>query len=341
MDKKLIVAFLYNVRHVYPDPNDSRTQLETDFDDPETIEELTHCLQKAGFNVIPIEANENAYFELKKHKSEIDIAFNYSEGIYGKDRYCHLPAILEILQIPYTGSSPLTQALVLNKGKTKEILIANKIPTADFQVFENPAQPLKEGLKFPLIVKPVSQGSSAGITNKSIVNNLEELKEQVKTITQTFSAPALVETFLPGRDFSVPMMGNPPKIYPVIESNHTTLPKGYQPIDSLEVKWYLEEEGGSDHLVCPPKIDVELKNKIEDICKKTWNALNILDWCRIDVRCDDENNPHVLDINSPCGMIPPAISMTSYFAFSARTIGISFEELLKTLIGTALKRYSK
>lgn len=341
MGNKISVAFLYNVRHLYPDPNDLQTQLETDFDDPPTIEELTKSLQRAGFNVIPIEANENAYFELYKRKSEIDIAFNYSEGIYGKNRYAHLPAILEMLQIPYTGSSPLTQALVSNKGKAKEVLIANNIPTAAFQVFHRVDENLKEDLHFPLIVKPLSRGSSAGITNKSVVNNQDELKKQAGGIINTFSCPALVETFLTGRDFSVPMMGNPPRIFPIIEANHATLPKGYQPIDSLEVKWYLEEEGGSNHLICPPELDDELKSKIEDICRRTWRALDILDWCRIDIRCDNKNNPHVLEVNSPCGMIPPKVSTSSYFSFSARTIGISFEDLLKTLIETSLKRYSK
>lgn len=340
-NKKITVAFLYNVRHVYPDPNDARTQLEADFDDPQTIEELIKSLKSAGFGVIPIEANENAYFELNKHKTEIDIAFNYSEGIYGKDREAQLPAILEMLQIPYTGSPPLTQAIVLNKAKTKDILKAHNIPTAPFQVFIKADAQLDQNLSFPLIVKPLSQGSSAGITNKSVVHDTSELNTQVKWVLETFSSPALVETFLTGRDFSVPMLGNPPKIFPAIESNHASLPKGYQPIDSLEVKWYLEEQGGSDHLICPPILSPELKEKIDKICLQTWEALGILDWCRIDLRCDDKENPYIIEVNSPCGMIPPAVSMTSYFSLSARTIGINFEELLKMLIETALKRYSK
>lgn len=340
-DKNTTVAFLYNVRHVYPDPNDPRSQLEADFDDPKTIEELTKSLQTAGYKVIPIEADENAYLELQKHKTEIDIAFNYSEGIYGKDREAQLPAILEMLQIPYTGSSPLTQAVVLNKAKTKDILRAHNVPTATFQVFRSTNTQLDKNLSFPLIVKPLSQGSSAGITNKSVVHDNIELNIQVKWILETFSSPALVETFLTGRDFSVPMLGNPPKIFPAIESNHASLPKGYQPIDSLEVKWYLEEQGGSDHLICPPKLSPELKEKIDHLCLQTWEALDILDWCRIDLRCDDKENPYIIEVNSPCGMIPPAVSMASYFSLSARTIGINFEELLKMLIDEALKRYSK
>lgn len=337
---KITVAFLYNVRHIYPDPNDPRSQLETDFDDPPTIKGIVKSLQKSGFKVIPIEADENAYFKLKKHKAEIDIAFNYSEGVYGKDREAQLPAILEMLKIPYTGSSPLTQAIVLNKAKTKEILKAHNIPTALFQIFRDINAPLDKNLSFPLIVKPLSQGSSSGITNKSVVHNENELKNQVTWVINTFSAPALVETFLPGRDFSVPMLGNPPKILPIIESDHSSLPKGYQPIDSLEVKWYLEEQKNSTHQICPAKLDKKLKEKIEKVCRQTWEALEILDWCRIDIRCDAGGNPNVIEVNSPCGMLPPSVSTTSYFPLSARTVGISFEDLLKTLIETALTRYS-
>jgi len=340
--ENLTVGFLYNVRHQYPDSNDPRTQLEADFDDPETIEWMIKHLKNCFTKVIPIEANENAYFGLAQNKKEIDIVFNYSEGIYGKDREAQLPAILEMLQIPYTGSSPLTQAIGLNKGKTKEILIANGIPTPYFQVISHQNFSLDNKLSFPLIVKPLSQGSSAGITNKSVVQNEKLLAEQVKYILETFSQPALVETFLEGRDFSVPMLGNPPETLPIIESNHSCLPKGYTPIDSLEVKWHLEEQGNlSRMLICPAKLDQNLKNKIEEICLKTWKALEILDLCRIDLRYDKNDNPYILEINSPPGLIPPEVSMSSYLPLSARAAGIDYEDLLKKIIYIALKRYQE
>lgn len=334
----LTVGFLYNVRHRYPDPNDPKSHLEADFDDPQTIEWMIKHLKNCFSRIIPIEADEKAYFKLYKYKKEIDIVFNYSEGIYGKDREAQLPAILEMLQIPYTGSSPLTQAIVLNKAKTKEILLANNIPTPKFQVFKYPGEKLSDYLIFPLIVKPLSQGSSAGITNKSVVNNKNEVDNQVDWVIKTFSQPALVEEFLTGRDLSVAMLGNPPKILPIIESDHTKLPKGYQPIDSLEVKWLVEEQT-KDLLICPAKISKKLEKKIKEICLKTWKVLDIVDWCRIDIRCDQEENPFVLEINSPCGMIPPEVSKTSYFPLAARTAKLDYEQLLTKIIKTAIKRY--
>ncbi|MFA6081659.1 MAG: ATP-grasp domain-containing protein [Patescibacteria group bacterium] len=335
------IAFLYNVRRSSSDSVNYKNQLDRDFDDPATTRCQIRHLRSLGFNVSPIEANEKAYFKLFRLRSKIDLVFNVAEGIYGKDRELQMPAILEMLQIPYTGSSPLTHAFSLNKAKAKEIFLANNIPTAEFQTIDKPNFTLKKTLKFPLIVKPVAEGSSMGITNNSVVYDLSSLKIQVKKILNIFNEPALVEPFLEGREFSVAMLGNPPEILPIIESNHKILPKKYLPFDSYEVKWFFEEEGHSDYLICPAKIDKKLEGKLKSICYKVWEALNVVDWCRIDIRCDQNENPYVLEINSPAGITPPEISMTSYFPLAARAFGIDYNNLLKKIIEVALKRYKK
>lgn len=335
------IAFLYNIRCQYPDANNPCTQLETDFDDPVTVKTMIRRFKQCGYDVLPIEADQKAYLKLNKHKKDIELAFNYAEGIFGRDREAHLPAMLEMLQIPYTGSPPLTQAMVLNKAKTKEMLMANNIPTLPFQVFTAPDARLKRSLRFPLIVKPVGQGSSAGIVNRSVVYDEHMLRYQVQWIRQTFSQPALVEPFLSGREFSVAMLGNPPMILPIIEPNHAALPPSYAPIDSLEVKWYFEEgKTGEDYLMCPAQLDKPLKAKISRICYRTWESLGVLDWCRIDIRCNTQGNPYVLEVNSPAGMLPPEISQTSYFPLAARKAGIEYNELIQAIINTARKRYS-
>jgi len=337
--KKRTLAFLHNVRHTYPDPNDPKSQLETDFDDPETIRKMTEHLENCGFNVLPIEADEYAYEKLFEKRKQIFLAFNFSEGIYGNDRYAHVPAILEMLRIPYTGSTPLTQALVLHKSKMKEVLIANGVPTLPFQLFETGKESLKKSLHFPLIVKPVGQGSSAGITNKSVVNDEPALRRQIAWVIKAFHEPVLVERFLKGREFSVPLIGNPPEVLPIIEPDHSLLPKNYLPFDSLEVKWFFEEESSVNYLRCPADLASSYRKKIESICVDTWNALGIRDWCRIDLKCDMKGNAYVLDVNTPAGLLPPSISTTSYFPRAARAAGIQYEDLLKKLIRTACKRY--
>jgi len=333
------IAFLYNVRHFYLDVADYRNQLEADFDDPITTKWQIKHLKNLGFKIIPIEANENAYLKLKRFKKKIDLVFNVAEGIYGKDRELQIPAILEMLQIPYTGSSPLTHAFALNKGKAKQIFQAEGIPTAPFQIIKTSEFILDSKLKFPLIVKPVAQGSSMGITNKSVVHDIESLKKQVIKIITAFKEPALVEPFLEGREFSIAMLGNPGVILPIIEPNHSMLPKGYLPFDSYEVKWYFEEQGNSNYLMCPAIMDKKLEIRIKEICHQVWKALEVMDWCRIDIKCDKENNPYVLEINSPAGLIPPEVSVTSYFPLAARTSGMDYEQMLLQIIKTASKRY--
>ena len=337
----MVIAFLYNIRHRYPDPKKPQTLREADFDDPETTKLQIKYLKKLGYKIIPIEANEKAYFKLYRLKQKIDLVFNVSEGLHGSDREAQIPAMLEMLQIPYTGSPPLAQAVVLDKSKTKEILIAHKIPTLPYQLMSNDNDKLIKSLKYPLMVKPVSEGSSAGITNKSVVYDDVGLYKQVSYIYNTFHEQAIVEPYLVGREFSVAMLGNPPKILPILESDHSMLPKKYLPFDSLEVKWFYEIATSGKHLKCPAKISPNLKAKINKICLGLWNVLGIRDWCRIDIRCDKKENPYVLEVNSPPGCTPPEHDPASYFPLIARAAGIDYESLLKIIIETALKRYKK
>lgn len=336
----ITIAFLYNVRHHYPDVKQPKTLREADFDDPETTNLQIKYLKKLGFKVILIEANEKAYLKLYKLKNKIDLVFNVSEGLHGNDREAQIPAMLEMLQIPYTGSPPLAQALILNKAKTKEILLENKIPTLPFYLIGTKELDKKIIFKYPLMVKPVSEGSSAGITNKSVVNNFSELVRQVINIEKTFQEKSLIEQYLEGREFSVAMLGNPPIILPILESDHSMLPKKYLPFDSLEVKWFYEIETSGKHLKCPAKTSSKLKNKIEKMCFDLWNVMGIRDWCRIDIRCDKNENPFILEVNSPPGCTPPEHDPASYFPMIAKAAGIKYEDLLMAIIKTAAKRYN-
>lgn len=336
------IALLYNVRHSRDDSTNYKKQADRDFDDPATTKWQIKHLRNLGYHVFPIEVNEKAYIKLLRLRNKIDLVFNVAEGVGGRDRELQMPAVLEMLRIPYTGSSPLTHAFSLNKAKAKEIFIANDIPTADFQTIDTVDFTLKKSLHYPLIVKPVAEGSSMGISNDSVVHNETALKKQVKKILQAFSEPVLIEPYLDGREFSISMLGNPPVILPIIESNHKILPKKYLPFDSYEVKWLFEEEGhAADYLICPAKMSQKLEKKIYEICFKVWDALDVFDWCRIDIRCDKFENPYVLEINSPAGITPPEVSVSSYFPLAARAAGMDFKKLLKKIIDSALERYGK
>lgn len=331
------LVFVYNVRHKYPSLTDPETFLEVDFDDQETIDAMIKHFKNLGFAVFPLEANLKAEEILLRNKEKIGLIFNYSERIIGVTPKKFMAQIYEKHNLPFTGSSNSTQKIIMDKALMQKILLKGNVSTLPHQVFTNKDEVLNKNLKFPLIVKPVSEGSSAGITNKSVVESEEELKRQVDLVIKTFDGKALVEPFLTGLEFSVGMIGNPPKILPIVQPNHKKLPKSYRPLDSLEVKWIFEEEIGTNYFDCPAKINNSLKREIEEMCLNTWELLKIRDFCRIDLRMNGEKL-YVLDVNSPPGIIPPEISETSYLPFAARTLGLDYDQLILRVISAAIKR---
>jgi D-alanine-D-alanine ligase len=337
--KKL--AFIYNVRHKYPDPKNPATFNETDFDDPATIEAIVKHLKNIGFYVLPIECDTKAEKILKSEKANIGFVFNYSEEVFGSDPKIYMAEVLERIGLPFSGCSAEIQKLIIDKGKMKQVLLSASVPTLPFQIFNSPDERLSSNLNFPVIVKPIARGSSAGITNKSVVHDNASLSEQVKFVLDTFSEPALVEPFVEGREFSVGMVGNPPEFLPIIEPKHEALPKNYYHIDSLEVKWLLEEELGENYFNCPAKVDAKVKADIEKACLATWKALKIRDFCRIDLRMNEKGELFVLDVNSPPGLIPPEITTTSYLPMASRVRGISYDQLVLKIIEAGLKRINR
>ena len=334
------IAFVYNVRHKYPDPKNPATFTETDFDDQESIDRMVSHLKNAGFNIHPIEANLNAESRLAEIKDKIDLAFNYSEVVVGANPKIYMAQIYEKLGIPFTGSSNSTQETIIDKGKMKTVLQEKGVNTLSFYTTDDFEADLETGFNFPVIVKPVAEGSSAGITNKSVVNSNEELHRQIKFVKDTFNEESIIEPFIEGREFSVGMLGNPPEFLPIIEPMHEKLPEGYYSIDSLEVKWEFEEELGKDYFSCPAKVDSELEKQIHSLCLQAWKALDIRDFCRIDLRMDSSGKVYVLDVNSPPGLIPPEITETSYFPMAAKIKGIEYEDLLGKIIKAAYIRTS-
>lgn len=343
-----IIPFVYNIRHKYKNLNDPRRQIEADFDDKSTIGAITEhfieVFRPRGYKILLVEANEEAYLKLYRHKNRIFIVFNYAEGLYGRNREAHIPAMCEMLQLPYTGSDAQTQADVLNKIKTKDMLLNAGIPTLPYELFNSPNGVLKTSLEFPLIVKPVYQGSSAGILESSVVHNNEELTEQVDYNYRKFSGqPSYAERLLTGREFTVALLGNGPnvRVFPIIEE---ILPKG-SIIRSFRVKWDIEEDPElknmpemQGRLICPANIDKSLERKINEMCIVAWHELGMFDWGRADVRCDEENNPYILEFNSPAGILPPEISMYSAFPEASRRAGYDFNSMLLKIVSTAAER---
>jgi len=307
-----------------------------EFDTPETINSIKKALESSGNEVKIIEANENSCEKLKKTKP--DIVFNFSEGIRGESRESHIPAICEMLGIPYTGAGVLTSAIVLNKARTKEILDHYGIPTPEFQLFKTGKEKIK--IRFPALIKPIAEGSSKGIRNKSLVNNEKELRKVVKWLIETYNEPALAEEFIEGKEVTVAVVGNDENdviVFPIVGIDYENLPKGVHHFDSYEVKWiYDSPENPVVKVNCPAKLEKTVEKRIKDVAKYTFIALNCRDWARIDLRIKDKI-PYVLELNVPAGLLPDP-EENSRFPLTTRTAGFDFDETVNIVLYFALKR---
>jgi D-alanine-D-alanine ligase len=333
------VAFTYNVRHTKPDANNQRYLKEAEFDEPETIDGITKALESLGHRVMKIEADEFVCEKLRAERNNIDMVFNIAEGMNGADREAQLPAIMEMLQIPYTGPKPLGYAVGLNKSVAKEILSYYKIATPHWMTV-NKVDYLDdhEFKHFPAIAKPMGEGSSKGIRVKNLVKNQEELKEIVKGLLMEFNQPVLIEEYLPGREFTVAVIGHPTRVLPIIELTFPDLPPDLPRFDHFEAKWIYEDAGGPDPFDCPAKLDKELKEKIENLCLQAFNALEMEDWARFDIRLDKEGEPNFIEVNCPPGIIPDP-RQNSRFPRAARAAGLSYEQMIGEILKSACSRY--
>ncbi len=350
------VALVYNQKkedtkpendHEPPDENQNKlSELNSDlsedtyaeWDTFETINSVREALSEFH-NVTLIEADEYAYQKFLHVKP--DIVFNIAEGFNGVSRESQIPAILELLQIPYTGSDPLTLGICLDKARTKEILSYYGISTPRFSVINSISEMVSANIDFPSIVKPKHEGSSKGIFNSSIVRNWDELISRVTFVIETYRQPALVEEFLDGREFTVALLGNGKdvKVLPIVEMKFDSLPTEVNPIYSYEAKWIWDNsESPLNIFECPANLPVSLKTEIEDICLNTFNVMRCRDWCRIDVRLDSKGVPNILELNPLPGILPKPED-NSCFPKAARTAGMNYKQLIQEVLNIAAKRY--
>lgn len=330
---------------VSPNPNNQSQNLNTQMDEFaewdtwETINAVKDAIACYN-NVTLIEANEEAYNKFRNVKP--DIVFNIAEGAFGVSREAQIPAMLDMLQIPYTGSDALTLAICLDKARTKEILSYYKVATAKFFVADKIEDAENQNLEYPLMVKPISEGSGKGIFASSFVHNKEELKREIKRITSEYNQSALVEEFLSGREFTVAMLGNngDVRVLPAIEIRFDKYPAGVKPLYSYEAKWILDtKESDFNVFDCPAKLDTELEKKVNKICLETYRVLKCRDWSRIDLRLDKYGEPSIIEINPLPGIMPDPTENSS-FPKAARAAGINYNDMINTVLASAIKRYN-
>ena len=319
------IGFTYNLRSKEKPNANSPADYYGEYESEETIAGITNALSTLGHEVIQI-GDIRALVKFLAKKKHIDLVFNMAEGRYGRARESQVPSILEAYQIPYTFSDPLTLAICLDKGLTKDIFKFAQILTPAHQILA-PKTLIKTTLPFPLFLKPLYEGASKGIDENAIIHTRKELEKRVKWLWSTYKQPALLEKYLPGREFTVGVLGTEKDAH-AIGAMEITLKENREVYD-FHVKENYEE-------LTSYNFDIEspLKEKLLKIAKKSWRTLQCRDGGRVDIRLDENGNPHVLEINT----LPGLHHIHSDLPIIARSIGMSFTELLDEILTHAIKR---
>ncbi len=282
------------------------------------------------------QVDENIYNQLKEEKP--DVVFNLADDGIGGDITLepHIPAIMDILKIFYTGNNYFTLALCQNKARAKEILTFHGIGNANFQVFNSVSNKLRADMKFPMIVKPIREDGSVGIKERSVVNDEEQLKEQVEHILNVYNQEALVEEFIDGREFNVAVIGNKrPVALPVAEIDFSGMPENLPKIVSYRAKWVKQSVAfKKTPVICPAQVDEKIAKLIEETAKKCFKIFGCRGYTRIDFRYDEkEGKLYVLEINPN-----PDISEDAGIVRAAGVLGMSYQDLILKIINFALKK---
>lgn len=297
---------------------------------PKTIKQIANSLEQGGHNVRIIDGtmeviqNLQIFMPKVMEGERMGMVFNLAYGIQGESRYTHLPAMLEMLGLPYVGSGPSGHALALDKVITKIILQRNKIPTPDFWVFSNPDEDMT-GVAFPVIVKPKMEAVSYGL---KVVDNIDDLKKAVQFVVAEFQQQALVERFIRGREFAVGILGNGGSLetFPVVEIDLSGDPDAIQ---SVEDKRFHPKRK-----ICPAPLDEKVAKKMEDVSKSVFFSLDLRDFARVDLRMDSDGNIYVLEINSMASLGP-----TGSYVHSAGVAGYDYSQLVNRMLDVASVRY--
>ena len=311
-----------------------------EWDAPDTIDAVERALARHG-QVIRLEATDD--FPQRLRATRPDIVFNIAEGLRGPNREAHVPAICEFYGVPYSGSDPFTLALCLDKARTKEILRAHRVPTADWLVIRSLAEldRLDLGtLQLPLFAKPVHEGSSKGITERNLAPTREALVAIVEELLERYQQPVIVERYLPGAEFTCGVLGNgrSARVLPLVGMDFTALPAGALPIYGFEAKWLWDKpENPLPIFACPANVAPALRDEIADVALRTFHALGCRDWARVDVRLDAAGRANVVEVNPLPGILPDPAD-NSCLPKAARAAGLDYDALIGACLQAAADR---
>jgi D-alanine-D-alanine ligase len=346
------VALLANLKKNAPTWPGIAPDRWDDLDSEETIQAIMQAIESGGHEVTFLEGNASLVETLPR--AETEICFNICEGHVGDGREAHVPALLEMLRIPYTGSQVLTLALALDKPMTKRVLAYHGLPTPAFQVFERVTEPLDPALHFPLFVKPSREGTGMGISAESIVRDKTQLQAQLRRLFERYDQPVLVEHYIEGREVTVGMVGNlrSPVAWRVPDDEAALrILRGLHFFPALEVDMaaYPTEEAGiytsrikvdmahDFHYLCPAPLTDDQIDELNWLAAAVFRVTGCLDVARVDFRLDanDGDRPYILEVNPLPGLNPGY----SDLCIEAVADGWSYEHLINEILNQAAERY--
>jgi D-alanine-D-alanine ligase len=359
---RLTIAILANLKKNAPHLPGEAPDAHDDLDSERTINALKASLEAGGHKAVFVEGNLDIVKPLQKLKP--DLVFNICEMHWGDSREAQIPALLELLRIPYTASGVLTMALTQDKPMTKRVLAFHGLPTPEFQEFTRADEPLDPKLKFPLFVKPAREGTGMGVDTKAVVHNEAELRERVAWVIARYHEPALVERFIEGREVTLGLLGNPPpehswRTFNGVKGNALyggTFDEAIRggafhffPPEEIDFNAYPVETGGiytnqlkvelgdAFHVKCPAPLTPKQIRELQRLTAATFQVTGCHDVARVDFRLDkhDNDKPYILEINPLPGMSPGY----SDLCIAAEVEGIDHVRLVNGIVRLACRRY--
>jgi len=296
----------------------------------EMVEKVAAALEQGGHNVRIIEGNRSVIDELQQFMPGVvkgerpGMVFNMAYGIQGQSRYTHIPSLLEMLGIPYVGSGPAGHAIALDKVMTKIVFQRNNLPTPPFWVFSSPDEDMRD-VHYPVIIKPRMEAVSFGL---KVVDDAAALRQAVTAVTQEFEQQALVESFIPGREFAVALLGNGANIetLPIIEIDLEGDPNAIQTVDDKMQR--------PRRKICPADLPEQTAEAMRSLARGAFNALGLFDFARVDFRMDQQGGLHLLEINSMA-----SLNLSGSFVQSAQVADMEFDALVNRILDHAAIRY--
>ena len=341
LEQKVLICYNEPTRYYdnYVGKNVSDIKDNVDLSEREFLKQINmikKSLSKKYMSVETLPVNSDIKTAMKKilHYSP-DLIFNFVESVEGNSNLeSYVAGLFDLMEIPYTGNGPISLGNCLVKSRTKQILQSHGVRTPKHMIAHVNQFPEKNNflLKFPVILKLAREDASIGISELSVVNNFEALKERLEYLFNSFNQEVLIEEYIDGRELNVAILGD--QILPISEIRFDGLPEEFPKIVTYEAKWSPESVYFKNTVPrCPAPLEDSLRQKIEKMALEAFDALECRDYARVDIRLNQRNVPYVIEVNPN-----PDISPDTGFVRSAAAAGIGYDELLFKISTFALKR---